>query len=264
MLVLIVNGSPHTNGLCYRLLSRVAEGVKETGNDVEFVQLAKLDVKPCRACSSAPCWSAMKCNFEDDALRIREVFNECDAFAFAAPVYFLSINGLAKNFVDRMRSYRKDTRPSLALTVAGGTGKGCITALQEVCRWMILVGFVPVIAEPITRYNFDEAYELAKGWGHVLVESIGKVPQLSTLYEKLLYLEKLHYMRYTITDEILYLAKSTIEAISRRGKTEDTIDLRIKMNEAEAQLRLGYWKEGLRMAVEVQEESMRRFNRLVK
>ena len=36
------------------------------------------------------------------------------------------------------------------------------------------------------------------------------------------------------------------------------------MNEAEAQLRLGYWKEGLRIAVEVQEESMRRFNRLVK
>lgn len=262
MRVLMVNGSPHINGLCYKLLLKVAEGVRETGNDIEFIQLAKFNIGPCKACTLAPCWGAMKCNFEDDALKIRKMFNECDALAFATPVYFLSVNGLAKNFIDRMRNYHKDTRPSLVLTVAGGTGKGCIMTLQEVCRWMVLIGFAPVIAEPITRYNFDETYRLARGWGHMLVESIGKVPQLTTLYEKLLYFEKIPYMKYTIIDEILYLAKSAIEAISRKGKVEDTIDLRLKVKEAETQLKLGYWEEGLRIAVEVQEESMHRFNKL--
>jgi len=262
MLALVVNGSPHVSGLCYKLLSRIAEGIKEAGGEVKFVQLAELNIGPCRACTPAPCWRAMKCNFSDDALKIREIFNKCDALAFAAPVYFLSVNGLAKNFIDRMRSYRKDTRPSLALTVAGGTGKGCITALQEICRWMVLIGFAPIIAEPVTRYNFDEVYRLAKSWGRLLINSIGKVPQLTTLNEKLLYFEKLPYMRYTVTDEILYLAKSTIEAISRKGRVEETADLRVKVNEAEVRLRLGYWEEALRRAVEAQEESMYRFNKL--
>lgn len=40
----------------------------------------------------------MKCSLQDDALELRRLFNECDALMFVAPVYFLSVNGLAKNF----------------------------------------------------------------------------------------------------------------------------------------------------------------------
>ncbi|MEM3747638.1 MAG: hypothetical protein QXN67_09310, partial [Thermoproteota archaeon] len=140
-----------------------------------------------------------------------------------APVYFLSVNGLAKNFMDRMRNYRGDVRPSIAVAVAGGTGKGCVTALQEICRWMVLVGFSPVVAEPVTRYNLDLAMGWAKSWGMMLVEKNHGVKGRD-LYSMLSELERLPYMRYTVTDEILYLARSAVEALARRSIVEQPMN----------------------------------------
>jgi multimeric flavodoxin WrbA len=263
MQVLAVNGSPHRDGLCKKVLTRVIEGVREMGAETRLVEMSSRQLQPCRACGNAECWSSMKCNIKDDALELRKIFNECDALIFAAPVYFLSVNGLAKNFIDRMRNYREEARPSIAITVAGGTGKGCITALQEICRWMILVGFYPVLAEPVTRYNFESAMGQAKSWGRTLVEKAPEVGQGVSLYSGLLRFEKLPYMNYTIMDEVLYLAKSAIEAISKAGLTDQSTELTAMVERAEAELRLGKLEEGLRDAVEAHERSMSLFNKML-
>jgi len=262
MQVLAVNGSPHKAGLCEKILTRVIEGAREAGAETRLVELSGKQLQPCRACSNAECWSSMKCNIKDDALELRKIFNECDALIFAAPVYFLSVNGLAKNFIDRMRNHRGEARPSIAIAVAGGTGKGCITALQEVCRWMILVGFHPVLAEPVTRYNFELAMGQAKSWGRMLVEKAHETGQRASLYNGLLKFERLPYMNYTIIDEILYLARSAIDAISRAGLTDQTAELVATVERAEAELRLGKLEEGLRNAVEAHERSMSLFNKM--
>jgi multimeric flavodoxin WrbA len=203
----------------------------------------------------------MRCILKDDGLELRLLFNECDALVFAAPVYFLSVNGLAKSFMDRMRNYREGVRPSVAVAVAGGTGKGCITALQEICRWMVMVGFSPVVAEPVTRYNLDLALGLAGSWGGMLVEK-ALAEKRSDLYSRLSELERTPYMRYTVTDEILYLARSTVEALLRRSVTGEAAELARLVEEAETRLRLGDSEEGLRLAVEAHEKSMRLFNKI--
>ncbi|MEM2049904.1 MAG: flavodoxin family protein [Thermoproteota archaeon] len=261
MQVLAVNGSPHRDGFCKRILNRIIEGAGEKGASVELVDLSAKTLQPCSACGNAECWQSMRCILRDDGLELRRLFNECDALVFAAPVYFLSVNGLAKNFMDRMRNYRGDVRPSIAVAVAGGTGKGCVTALQEICRWMVLVGFSPVVAEPVTRYNLDLAVGWAKSWGMMLVEKNHWVKGRD-LYSMLSELERLPYMRYTVTDEILYLARSAVEALARRSIVEQTAELARLVEEAEARLRTGCWDEGLRLAVEAHERSMRLFNRL--
>ncbi|MBO3841903.1 MAG: flavodoxin family protein [Candidatus Brockarchaeota archaeon] len=261
MRVLAVNGSPHKEGFCKKILNRIIEGVVEKEAIVELVDLSDKTVKPCLACRNAECWESMKCNLTDDGLELRRLFNECDALVFAAPVYFLSVNGLAKNFMDRMRNYRGDVRPSVALAVAGGTGKGCVTALQEVCRWMVLVGFSPVVAEPVTRYNLDLAMGWAKSWGVMLVEKTLSEKR-GDLYSRLSEFERLPYMRYTVTDEILYLARSAVDALLRRSVVEETAELARLVEEAETRLRLGDSENGLRLAVEAHEKSMRLFNRL--
>lgn len=263
MQILAVNGSPHKEGLCKKVLTRMLEGAEEAGASVELVSLSEKKLLPCRACTNAECWKSMKCNLQDDALEIRRLFNECDALMFAAPVYFLSVNGLAKNFIDRMRNYRMEVRPSIAVAVAGGTGKGCITALQEICRWMTIVGFHPVIAEPVTRYNLDLAISRAKSWGKMLVEKTPREGLRASLYNGLLELEKLPYMNCTIVDEILYLARSAIDAVSRRGLAEQTVELEIMVRRADTELRLGRLEEGLKKAVEAHEKSMRLFNETI-
>ncbi|MEM2981134.1 MAG: flavodoxin family protein [Thermoproteota archaeon] len=262
MKALAVNGSPHKEGFCKKVLTRIVEGAREAGADVNLVELSNKQLQPCRACDKAECWSSMKCSIEDDALELRKLFNECDALIFVAPVYFLSVNGLAKNFIDRMRNYHGEVRSSIAVAVAGGTGKGCITALQEVCRWMILVGFHPVVAEPVTRYNLDLVMDRAKSWGRMLTVKTSGAGCRASLYNGLLKFERLPYMSYTVVDEILYLARSAIDAISRRGLAEQTTELAIMVDKAEAELRLGKLEEGLKNAVEAHEKSMQLFNKI--
>lgn len=262
MEVLGVCTSPHPEGISAKLMKTILKGVKEANIEVKEVMLSKAKLEPCRGCYDAKCWSGMTCNIEDDAIEIREELNKCDGLVFVAPVYFLSLNGLAKNFIDRMRNYVKKTKPSVVVTVAGGTGKGCITALQEACRWLILIGFYPVVAEPVTRYNLDIILPAAGNWGKRLTENIGKVQKLSSLYEKSLAYEKLHFAKYTLSDELMYLSEVEISAISRRGRPELAADLNKKLEEARSLMNLGKFEEALKHLTEVQEEAMKIFNEL--
>lgn len=262
MEVLGVCASPHPEGISAKLMRKILEGVKEGNVEVKEVMLSKVKLEACRGCYDANCWGSMTCNIEDDAIKIREELNECSGLVFVAPVYFLSLNGLAKNFIDRMRNYAKETKPCVVVTVAGGTGKGCITALQEACRWLILIGFYPVVAEPVTRYNTDVVLPVAKNWGRRLVESIGKVKKLSNLYEKALAYEALPYMKYSLSDELMYLSEVEISAINRKGRPELVDDLSRKLEKAKALINLGKFEEALNYIVEVQENAMKIFNEL--
>ncbi|MCS7105238.1 MAG: flavodoxin family protein [Thermofilaceae archaeon] len=262
MYVLVVSGSPRMEGLCHKISMELANGVKSAGGDVELVLLAGKRIEACRACGTTGCWSFMECSIQDDALELRRKFNDCDAFALVAPVYFLSVNGLTKNFIDRMRYYGENGKPAAVAAVAGGTGKGCIYALQEMCRWLVLVGFRPVSIMPVTRYNFETALVEARFNGSKLV-NINRQP-FASLSEKLVYLESLPYMKYEATDEMLYLARQAIHALARKGRIDLAGSLSYKIEEAETLRRLGLHQDALRLSVEVQEESMRLFNSLMK
>lgn len=58
MRILAVNGSPHKEGLCKKVLTRMLEGAGEAGASVELVDLPEKRLQPCRACSNAECWEA--------------------------------------------------------------------------------------------------------------------------------------------------------------------------------------------------------------
>jgi len=98
----------------------------------------------------------MECKVKDDALELRKKLDDSDALAFLASVYFLSVNGLAKNFVDRMRYYGENGKPALAVAVAGN-GEGMNIVLRGICRWLIMLGFRPISPLSVTRYNLDVA-----------------------------------------------------------------------------------------------------------
>lgn len=262
--ILAISGSPHRNGLTAQIINEVAQGVKETGADIEVVLLAEKDVKPCIACSSPPCWQKLDCSIQDDdGLELRRMMNESDALIFGAPVYFLSINGLAKDFMDRMRYYGESGKPALPISVAGGTGKGCITALQEICRWLVILGFRPFMPLPVTRYDWDIAKVEARERGERLVNEYNMPSPFDSLAEQIACYESLPFMQWGMTEEIVYLARIAVEGITRRGKAELTSGQRDKLQKAETLISMGKKEEGLKLAVAAQEESMAIFNRLL-
>ncbi|MEM2850123.1 MAG: flavodoxin family protein [Candidatus Bathyarchaeia archaeon] len=262
MKVLIVSGSPHRDGLCMKLAREVAEGVKEVDSEVELITLAEKRIGPCLACEQPPCWQKMACRVRDDALEVRRKLNSSDALAFIAPVYFLSVNGLAKDFMDRMRYYGETGKPALAVAVAGGTGKGCISALQDICRWLIILGFRPINPLPVTRYNLDVALVEARVRGRWLAKL--KPQYFSDLAERIAYYESLPYMKYGMADEIIYLTREAIEGVVRRGRSELAAESRRKLETGEALLKVGKFNDGLKLITEAQEESMQIFNSITR
>jgi multimeric flavodoxin WrbA len=221
MRVLAVCGSPHREGFSPRLLKSAVEGAREAGAEVEVVLLAERKVKPCLACPNPPCWTSLDCNIkDDDGLALRKMFNECDALIISVPVYFLTINGLAKDFLDRMRHYGNNGKPAFPIAAAGGTGKGCVQALQDLSISLTVFGFRVVMPMPATRYNADEAIVEAKKRGRRLVEEFKERKSFSSLAEGYKWLYSQPYMDWDLVDELLYLVRIAIEGIRRKGRED--------------------------------------------
>lgn len=259
MTILAVSCSPHKEGSTTRLTREAVEGAKEAGADVEVILLPQKEIQPCMACSRS-CWERMECNLSDDGISIRRKMNEADALIVCAPVYFLSVNGLAKNFMDRMRYYGESGKPALPISVAAGTGKGCTTALQDICRWLVMLGFRPLMPLPVTRYDMDIGLVEARERGKRLAAEFAERRPFEGLAERIVWYESLPFMHFSMTDEIGHLARVAIDGISRRGRAVLASKARSMLERAESLLSVGETEEGLRQVVAAHEESMAVFN----
>lgn len=263
MKVLAICGSPHREGLTPRITREAAKGAEEAGATVELFFLAEHEVKPCIACPNVQCWTRMECTIKDDSgLMLRQKLNECDAFIVSTPVYFLSINGLAKGFMDRMRYYEENGKPALPITAAGGTGKGCINTLQALSLWLVLLGFRPQTPLPVTRYNADNAMTEARRLGQGLVQVSKQPAPFAGLTERMACYEALPYMDWGPTEELMFLARIAIEGITQKRREELGSQAKAMLQQAETLLQEGQKKDALEKAVAAHEESMRVFNSL--
>ena len=48
--ILILNASPRKNGTVSRMLGLMKEGLESNGSDVTYIEVCKLQVRPCIAC----------------------------------------------------------------------------------------------------------------------------------------------------------------------------------------------------------------------
>lgn len=97
--VLIISSSPRKNGNSDTLCDRFEEGARESGNTVEKIFLASKNIGYCSGCGV--CNDTHKCVQNDDMKEIIEKMLKADVIVFATPVYFYSMNGRMKNFIDR-------------------------------------------------------------------------------------------------------------------------------------------------------------------
>ena len=76
-----------------------AEGVKSVGHEVEKIRLAKLRIEPCLGCCA--CEKTGVCAQRDDMAIFLPKLKEADVIVLASPVYFYTLCGRLKNFIDR-------------------------------------------------------------------------------------------------------------------------------------------------------------------
>ncbi len=97
--VLIITASLRPNSNSDALAAAFADGAKETGNDVETISLKGKTIGFCVGCLA--CQKTQKCVLRDDAVALAEKVKNAGVVVFASPVYYYSVSGLLKTFLDR-------------------------------------------------------------------------------------------------------------------------------------------------------------------
>lgn len=108
MKILAIVGSYRKNGntdqMVRLILERMAQlaAAQQVLLDVETVYLGHPEVQPCRGCRVCFDRGEEKCPVRDDLLAIKAKMLAADGVLAAAPVYVDDVNGLTKNWIDRL------------------------------------------------------------------------------------------------------------------------------------------------------------------
>lgn len=102
-------GSPRRNGNTAQLLREFLRGAAENKDTaVEEVFLQEKRIYNCTACEG--CKTSTGCVINDDMQKLYPIIKEADILVFAMPIYWWSMPGQMKTFVDRFYGLKKNER----------------------------------------------------------------------------------------------------------------------------------------------------------
>ena len=101
MKVLLINGSPRTNGCTAAALKEMIKVFEAEGIETELIQVGSQAVRGCVSCGA--CSKLGRCVFNDDLVnRTAPKLEEADGLVVGSPVYYGSPNGTILAFLDRL------------------------------------------------------------------------------------------------------------------------------------------------------------------
>ena len=134
MKILVLEGSPHKNGSSNLLADNFIKGAKESGHEVQVYDAAHAKIGPCMGCNA--CGMNGACVQKDDMAEILDKMVTADAIVLATPVYFYTMDGQMKTFIDRtVPRYTEITdKDFYFIMTAADTEKGNLTRTMEAFR----------------------------------------------------------------------------------------------------------------------------------
>jgi multimeric flavodoxin WrbA len=97
--VLVISSSPRKGGNSDTLCDEFIRGAQESGNTAEKIYLKDKNIAFCTGCGV--CNSTHSCVIDDDMKDLLPKMTDSDVIVLASPVYFYSICGQLKTFIDR-------------------------------------------------------------------------------------------------------------------------------------------------------------------
>lgn len=97
--VLIISSSPRKGGNSDLLCDQFLKGAQEAGKQAEKIFLPEHKINYCTGCGA--CNTTHQCVLKDDMAVILEKMVNVDVIVLATPVYFYSMDGQLKTFIDR-------------------------------------------------------------------------------------------------------------------------------------------------------------------
>ncbi len=97
--ILILQGSPRVKGNSNTLAGRLAEGVRESGAEVESAYLHGMHIRPCDGCNE--CVQTGVCVLKDDMQALYPKLLKAEAIVLASPIYWFTYSAQLKTCIDR-------------------------------------------------------------------------------------------------------------------------------------------------------------------
>lgn len=98
--IIVISSTPRVDGNSEILAKEFAKGAKEAGHQVEIVYLRELYLNYCIGCLS--CQKTGLCVHNDGMNKLCQKLLGADVIVLATPVYFYSMSGQLKVFIDRL------------------------------------------------------------------------------------------------------------------------------------------------------------------
>ena len=164
--ILIINSSNRLQGNTYVALSFLEDKLKKLGFFVESINLAQKNIQTCRGCRLCFNNGEKNCPLHDDILSIFELIQKQDFILIGSPIYVEDINGILKNWIDRMAFnchrpvlFRKKAF-IICTSGVGTSGHGLQTIERAFQTWGIqTIGKDKYICgEKIDKKQFDVKY----------------------------------------------------------------------------------------------------------
>ena len=159
--VLILNGSPRTNGNIATALHEMEGVFEKEGVEYETIQLGKMDIRGCLACES--CRKTGKCVIDDIVNELAVKFEEADGLVIGSPVYYGSANGTLMSALQRLfYSTHFDKSLKVGASVVSARRSGCTATFDELNKFFTLCN-MPVA----TSQYWNNIYGWEPGEGRV-------------------------------------------------------------------------------------------------
>ena len=144
MKVLMLNGSPKSDGNTYNALKEVGIQIEKEGIDYEIFQLGAKPIRDCIGCNQC---SEKGCVFDDDSVNeFIAKAKEADGFVFGSPVHYAALSGALTSFMDRAfygkgKTYRYKPAAGIVSARRGGT-----TAAFDQINKYFTISSMPVVS----------------------------------------------------------------------------------------------------------------------
>lgn len=144
MKVLILNGSPRSNGNTARALEEVEKTLNEQGVETEVMHVGHKPVHGCISCNK--CWKEKECQFGDIVNEISKKMKECNGLVVGSPVYFASGNGTLVALLDRLfySNLTNDWSMKVGATVAVARRGGTTATMDQLNKYFLMTN-MPVV-----------------------------------------------------------------------------------------------------------------------
>lgn len=172
--VIVISSSPRKDGNSEMLAKEFYRGAIDAGNRAELITLRDYNLGYCHGCYA--CSETGKCFQKDGMNELAEKLVNADVIVFATPVYFYTMSGQMKVFIDRLvPSYTKihadiyiiatawdPEKENLELTAESirGCTRDCFEGCKE--KGVILAGGNSEKGEILGKPEMQEAYEMGK------------------------------------------------------------------------------------------------------